>query len=269
MESFPISAKRKSKFGILDAAGLTDFNRGMGRQFIEKGDGSLRHRDGGWGKPRNREAVRHFPQGFTRDDSPGENEWCAEKQINPSRGMSVLLLRSSAAGYRDERDVICDKSVLRCEDERVGILIFVRGVASRAHTRRYRRVTAAVVVTAGATPYGKGWITNRKIAAPTTATAPLTTGDLAALGHHNVVFVFIGRMSNLEAPGPVSTSTRPGHGWGFFFQSQGGIMHAVVMPARAPRSIRPAARRHFTVITQIPKTGPFHEPTSLPCRRLD
>jgi hypothetical protein len=26
-------------------------------------------------KPRSREAVRHFPQGFTRDDSPGEDEW--------------------------------------------------------------------------------------------------------------------------------------------------------------------------------------------------
>jgi hypothetical protein len=25
-------------------------------------------------KPRSREAVRHFPQGFTRDDSPGEDE---------------------------------------------------------------------------------------------------------------------------------------------------------------------------------------------------
>ena len=26
-------------------------------------------------KPRSREAVRLFPQGFTRDDSPGEDEW--------------------------------------------------------------------------------------------------------------------------------------------------------------------------------------------------
>jgi hypothetical protein len=26
-------------------------------------------------KPRSREAVRHFPQGFTRDDGPGEDEW--------------------------------------------------------------------------------------------------------------------------------------------------------------------------------------------------
>jgi hypothetical protein len=30
-------------------------------------------------KPRSREAVRHFPRGFTRDDSPGEDEWCARK----------------------------------------------------------------------------------------------------------------------------------------------------------------------------------------------
>jgi hypothetical protein len=26
-------------------------------------------------KPRSREAVRLFPQGFTRDDNPGEDEW--------------------------------------------------------------------------------------------------------------------------------------------------------------------------------------------------
>jgi hypothetical protein len=26
-------------------------------------------------KPRSREAVRVFAQGFTRDDSPGEDEW--------------------------------------------------------------------------------------------------------------------------------------------------------------------------------------------------
>jgi hypothetical protein len=26
-------------------------------------------------KPRSRKAVRHFPQGFTRGDSPGEDEW--------------------------------------------------------------------------------------------------------------------------------------------------------------------------------------------------
>jgi hypothetical protein len=35
-----------------------------------------KHRDGGAGvKPRSREAVRHFPQGFTREDIPGEDEW--------------------------------------------------------------------------------------------------------------------------------------------------------------------------------------------------
>jgi hypothetical protein len=88
-------------------------------------------------KPQSREAVRLVAQGFTRDDSPGEEEWWAE-QINPSRGMfgwglsvvlilQVLLLRSSAAGYRNERDMICDKCLLRCEDERIGILIFRAG----------------------------------------------------------------------------------------------------------------------------------------------
>jgi len=33
-----------------------------------------KHRVGGGGKPRSREAVRLFPQGFTRDDRPGEVE---------------------------------------------------------------------------------------------------------------------------------------------------------------------------------------------------
>jgi hypothetical protein len=39
----------------------------------------------------------------------------------------VLLLRSSAAGFRNERDMICDKFLLRCEDERIGILSFGSG----------------------------------------------------------------------------------------------------------------------------------------------
>jgi|HubBroStandDraft_4_1064222.scaffolds.fasta_scaffold1680210_1 hypothetical protein len=41
--------------------------------------------------------------------------------------LQVLLLRSSAAGYRNERDMICDKFLLHCEDERIGILIFRPG----------------------------------------------------------------------------------------------------------------------------------------------
>jgi hypothetical protein len=47
-------------------------------------------------KPRSREAVRHFPEGFTRDDSPGEDEcgvlWAAghvKKEIAPARGLNT------------------------------------------------------------------------------------------------------------------------------------------------------------------------------------
>jgi hypothetical protein len=36
-------------------------------------------------KPRSREAVRVFAQGFTRDDSPGENEW----QQPPTAGFAI------------------------------------------------------------------------------------------------------------------------------------------------------------------------------------
>jgi hypothetical protein len=93
-------------------------------------------------KPRSRGAVRHFPQGFTHDDRPvringgGAGLWSGEKQTQPGNvgwGLSVvvilqvLLLRSSAAGYRNERDMICDKFLLHCEDERIGILIFRPG----------------------------------------------------------------------------------------------------------------------------------------------
>jgi len=35
-------------------------------------------------KPRSREAVRVFAQGFTRDDSPGE-DGCGAEKTNPSR----------------------------------------------------------------------------------------------------------------------------------------------------------------------------------------
>jgi hypothetical protein len=78
----------------------------------------------GWRWGSSREAVRHFPQGFTRDDSPGEDErW--PPNANPNR----LGYRLGSAGVipsalNDEGDVICDKSMLHCEDERIGILIF-------------------------------------------------------------------------------------------------------------------------------------------------
>jgi hypothetical protein len=39
-------------------------------------------------KPRSREAVRRFPQGFTRGDGPGEDEWWGCWELGGARGMA-------------------------------------------------------------------------------------------------------------------------------------------------------------------------------------
>jgi hypothetical protein len=68
----------------MDAGRLTDFNRGEVGGAREERDtsGRLRRRRHGsqttgmaaWVTPQGREAVRRLVQGFTRDDSPGEDE---------------------------------------------------------------------------------------------------------------------------------------------------------------------------------------------------
>ena len=70
----------------------------------------------------------------------GEEDEAGKKRPQPrglgSRGASVVCCQP---GNHDERDTICDKFVLHCEDQRIGILIFAPSVADG----RYGCISAA------------------------------------------------------------------------------------------------------------------------------
>jgi hypothetical protein len=58
---------------LVDAVGRGE--RDMGGRLRRGGHGSQNTGKAAGLKPRSREAVRVFAQGFTRDDSPGEDGW--------------------------------------------------------------------------------------------------------------------------------------------------------------------------------------------------
>jgi hypothetical protein len=53
-------------------------------------------------KPRSREAVRHFPQGFTRDDGPGDDEWGLLGVCVKRDGSLVVRSRATRLGGASE-----------------------------------------------------------------------------------------------------------------------------------------------------------------------
>ena len=141
----------RGMFGSADGRGDGDWRGRLGR----RRHGSQNTGVAAGVKPRSRGAVRVFAQGFTRGDSLGEDECgvlgiCVERKNKPQPGnvgwglsavliLQVPLLRPLAAGYRNERFVICDQSLVRCEDERISILIFPWGCCGLdTHTQRGR-----------------------------------------------------------------------------------------------------------------------------------
>jgi hypothetical protein len=65
-------------------------------------------------KPRSREAVRHFPQGFTRDAGPGEDEWqqpsiagyaISQQKAYEPQVKQVTCAKPATAGTRIKRYV--------------------------------------------------------------------------------------------------------------------------------------------------------------------